>query len=109
MRIDFYHIDLTKDIKSLKEINSIDTSCNTVTNYSLTTKSNKFDNTDYCLFKDCSEITNLFDSEKELTYKDKEFFSESDLKNLKEVILKNEYNINLKALSMSLVKYIERC
>lgn len=108
MRIDFYHINLLKDTLKLKEINTVDVDCNTTTNYNLMSQSDNTKKDSLNLSKDYLDINNMLDMD-ESNDDEGTFLSEEDLSKLRKSIKNNEYNINLKALSMSLIKYIERC
>lgn len=109
MRIDFYHVDLLKDVSKLKEISTIDVECNTTTNYNLMAKSDDSKKDNLRFTQDYLEIKNMFDLDETLADNEQTFLSDDDLSKLKKSILNNEYNINIKALSMSLIKYLERC
>lgn len=106
MRIDFYHVDLLKNEAKVKKITSIDAECSTSTNYNYDAKNSKFIKDNFNFTKDYLDIKNLLDIDGEALTD--EFLSEKDLSGLKESISNNNYKINSKALSMSLIKYIER-
>lgn len=106
MRIDFYHVDLLKNEAKVKKITSIDAECSTSTNYNYDAKNSKFIKDNFNFTKDYLDIKNLLDIDGEALTD--EFLSEKDLSDLKESISNNNYKINSKALSMSLIKYIER-
>ena len=106
MRIDFYHVDLLKNEAKVKKITSIDAECSTSTNYNYDAKNSKFIKDNFNFTKDYLDIKNLLDIDGEALTD--EFLSEKDLSDLKESIFNNNYKINSKALSMSLIKYIER-
>ena len=109
MRIDFYHVDLLKNDDKVKKIKSIDAECSTSTSYNYDAKNSKFTKDNFNFTKDYLDIKNLLDIDREaLTDDADEFLSEKDLSNLKKSISSNDYKINSKALSMSLIKYIER-
>lgn len=108
MRIDFYHVDLLKNDDKVKKIKSIDAECSTSTSYNYDAKNSKFTKDSFNFTKDYLDIKNLLDIDREALTDDDEFLSEKDLSNLKKSISSNDYKINSKALSMSLIKYIER-
>ena len=106
MRIDFYHIDLLKDTLKLQKVKVIDTESNTATHYSQNMKSKDVNKDSFNLSKDYLDIKGALDTDN--SEDSKEFVSEDTLSSLKNSISSDDYNINSKALAMSLIKYIER-
>ena len=108
MRIDFYHINLLKNTDRVNKVSTIDTDSNTTTYYNLNSKTNESKKNDSYLIRDYLNINNILNLEDDLSEEKDSFLSEEEFYRLKKSISNNEYIVNLKALSMSLIKYIER-
>ena len=111
MRIDFFHVDLLPK-SSIKGVSDVYSNCGVHTDFNpnkqfKTTKKGKQEDHKYYndilkeLYKDNLAKDDLLDE-------NIQFISEDDLFNLKQSIESNKYNINTKALLISLIKYTER-
>lgn len=108
MRIDFYHINLLKNTERVKKVNTIDTECNTATNYNHSSKAAKLKKNNSYLIQDYLNINDMLNLEDDSLEDKDDFLSDEEFSRLKKSISNDEYVVNLKALSMSLIKYIER-
>lgn len=108
MRIDFYHVNLLKNTDRVNKVSTIDTECNTATNYNPNFKADKSKKDNSYFIQDYSNINNMLNLEDDSLENEDDFLSNEEFSRLKKSILNNEYVVNSKALSMSLIKYIER-
>lgn len=112
MRIDFFHVDLLNKPLGVKGVSDVDTNCSTSSHYNYGSEATRTQKNTIEYTKDYSDIQNKLhpkaSKDNSSTPEEEEFISEEYLLNLKKSIFDNEYKINIKALSMSLAKYIER-
>ena len=111
MRIDFFHVDLLNKPLGVKGVSDVNTNCST-SHYNYGSEANRTQKNNIEYTKDYLDIQNKLHQKtskyNSSTPEEEEFISEEYLLNLKKSIFDNEYKINIKALSMSLAKYIER-
>lgn len=111
MRIDFFHVDLLPK-SSIKGVSDVYSNCGVHTDFNSNEqfkniKKNKKEDSKYH-HDILKELYKNNSTKYDLSGEDIKFISEDDLFNLKQSIESNKYNINTKALLISLIKYTER-
>lgn len=113
MKINFFHINSTNKSLKVNRVSKVDISLdNTTSTNSHRNNLNDVTRGDFQKksLQDYIDINNkLYSKDDESSdSNNKHFLSYEDLANLKESISNNEYEVNTKALSLGLLRYIER-
>lgn len=108
MRIDFFHVDLLNKSLKVKKVVNVDTDFDTSTRFDTSSEANRTQKNNIKPSKDYLDIQNKLYSSNFQNGDENEYISDDDLFNLKDSIKNNQYKINTKALSLSLIKHMER-
>lgn len=111
MRIDFFHVNLLDKSLEIKGVSDVDTNCNTSSQYNYGSEASRTQKSHIQYTRDYLDIQDKLHtnpSKNNTSSSEEEFISDEDLLNFKKNIKNNEYSINTKALSLSLIKYMER-